>query len=355
MTIGIRTDANSIIATGHMMRCMTIAETLVMQGQAVTFFVADEESQKLYRDFAVEGTDIVVLHTDYKDMEGELDILLPELEKRDIQTLLVDSYSVTRKYFEELGKSCKVAYLDDLKADIYPVDALINYSGYSVNMEYDKAYSSVHGFNNEATRLFLGLMYAPLRRQFYASEFLDKKTDGIDVLLSTGGADMCNMIIPVLEGVISKSLNVDMTFHVVIGDFVTNKEEIEKISASAANIELHYSVKDMATLMRSCDVAILAAGTMLTESAACHLPVVFYQVADNQKYNVEYFGSSEGMVFAGNVMGGGDEKARTIDRILDEVKRIASDAGSRKLMERALLDMTDGRGAIRIAEEIVKL
>ena len=46
--IGIRCDANSIIASGHMMRCLTVAKELVRQGESVTFFMADEESGRLF-------------------------------------------------------------------------------------------------------------------------------------------------------------------------------------------------------------------------------------------------------------------------------------------------------------------
>ena len=56
--IGIRTDANSIIATGHMMRCITIAKEIVARGQAVTFFVADTESERLFLEFAEDGMDV---------------------------------------------------------------------------------------------------------------------------------------------------------------------------------------------------------------------------------------------------------------------------------------------------------
>ena len=51
--------------------------------------------------------------------EGELPVLKKELAKRDIHTILVDSYQVTYRYFEELSKVCRTAYLDDLaKEDI---------------------------------------------------------------------------------------------------------------------------------------------------------------------------------------------------------------------------------------------
>ena len=365
--IGIRADANSIIATGHMMRCMTIAKVLVMQGQAVTFFVADEESVRLFSSFAEDDMEIVSLGTDYKDMESELGTLKDELSKRCIETLLVDSYSVTADYFRELSKICRVAYMDDLKADVYPVDILINYSGHATEMGYEEAYCGICGYDKEPVKFLLGLKYAPLRPQFYEDEGNDSAKmqqeenapEAIDmagrlsVLLSTGGADMCNMIVPVLEKVIEQGLNSDITWHVVVGDYVTNTEEIERLAQTADNIVLHRSVKNMAKLMRECDIAVLAAGTMLTECAALRLPVVFYQVADNQKINVQYFGNTGGMVFAGSVMEGDSAKKQTIEAICWEVKRLSSDEKTRNAMKGCLAGITDGRGAIRIAKALI--
>ena len=370
--IGIRADANSIIATGHMMRCITIARALVVQGESVTFFMADDESGRLLRSFAKDEFEGVVLGTDYRNMESETEALEKELKEREIQILLVDSYSVTKAYFERLSKMCKVAYLDDLAKEAYPVNIVINYSGYSKNMGYDKLYTGVKGYGDRDSKLFLGLKYAPLREQFYnnlsgVTQKADMENDSLSILLATGGSDMCNMITSVLDkarenGLVSKETKLKSSgigdykgvkWHVVVGDFVEKPEEIEQFAGEYEDIIIHRSVKNMAKLMRSCDLGVLAAGTMLTECAACSLPAIFYQVADNQKYNVEYFGGLKGMLFAGEVQNSESEKNRTVDRIIDGVKRLSCDRGQLKAMGDSLLEITDGRGAERIARALM--
>ncbi len=365
--IGIRADANSIIATGHMMRCLTIAREIVRQGESVTFFMADEEAEKLFLSFSDEDEfGKVILGSDYRDMEGELPVLEKELKAAGVKVLLVDSYSVTKNYFEELSKTCKVAYLDDLAKEAYQVDLLINYSGYSENMGYEKLYSTALTEKERETELLLGLKYAPLREQFYrrvpedSSESMagstenpkDIKTASVDILLATGGGDLCNMITSVLDKGVAQGLD-DVTWHVVVGDFVENPQRIEDYAGKYKNIILHRSVKDMAQLMKQCDIAVLAAGTMLTECAACSLPAIFYQVADNQKYNVEYFGGLEGMIFAGAVHTGDACKENTIDKIFEELARLLKDKAAIKHMRNSLLEITDGRGAVRIAKALM--
>ena len=108
----------------------------------------------------------------------------------------------------------------------------------------------------------------------------------------------------------------------------------------------------MAQLMRKCDIAVLAAGTMLTECAALRLPAVFYQVADNQKINVRYFGNTGGMIFAGSVMDGDDAKKHTIETIIREINRLSSDERTRNIMKEHLAGVTDGKGAIRISKAL---
>ncbi len=372
--IGIRVDSNSIIATGHMMRCITIAKAVISCGESVTFFIADEESQVLLKEKIKDLPDIhvITLNTVWDDMEGELPVLIEQLQLRNIDTLIVDSYKVTYDYFKAIDRVCRTVYIDDLHEGIYPVDILINYSGYYDIFDYEKDYSKVHGHDMMPTRLLLGLMYAPLREQFYTVENCDKESkvaslyedinrievekDGrdkadMDILFACGGADTQNMILPTLNAVADRGLcGGSYIWHVVVGDYVANADSIEAFAAMHDGITIHRSVQDMAALMRSCDLAVVAAGTMLTECAAVRLPAVFYQVADNQRYGTEYWSRPGRMIYAGDVT---KDKDAVIAAIIREVTALKADTSRLGLMRTALVSITDGRGAKRIAEAML--
>ncbi len=391
---GIRCDANSIIASGHMMRCLTIAKELVRLGEAVTFFVADDESKAMFDAYVGDrtgqgttlgggsNTDIpvinaAVLGTNWQDMESELEFLIPELGKRNVDRLLIDSYKVTVTYFKKLKEVCPVAYLDDLNEATYPVDMLINYSGYYKSLRYEEAYRNVCGHNSLPTKLLLGLSYAPLREQFYSDPDAesgrqeapngagkaDKKS--ISVLLTSGGADTRGMLLATLKASEGAGLvDGNVYWNVVVGSLVKDAESIFDFAKEHHNVKIHQSVTDMAGLMRGCDVAICAAGTMLTECAAIGLPAVFYQVADNQKYNVDYWKSTGGMRFAGDVTGGcesdfGDKaikaKRAAIEKTCLELNALLADKAQLEEMRKNLGGITDGRGAKRIAQELLAL
>ena len=63
MKIGIRVDANEIVATGHVMRCLAIAEELRKIGQELLFISADDFQRPLIEQ---KGFEFVSLQTDWK-------------------------------------------------------------------------------------------------------------------------------------------------------------------------------------------------------------------------------------------------------------------------------------------------
>lgn len=378
--IGIRCDANSIIASGHMMRCLTIAKVLSRYGEYVTFFMADQESFAFFKQFAGkdEKVDAIVMNTSWQNMEAELPALVDELQKMDVTVLLVDSYSVTREYFYRLKEICTVAYIDDLNADTYPVDMLINYSGYYETLGYEHDYKDIKGHDGIPTKLLLGLNYAPLREQFYQSgtAAVSGETGRANILLTSGGADTQRMLLTTLKkafesglvdsgsqnalvgedkapsdkSVMQENDEIEITWQVVVGSLVKDYEALEEFAKEHPTVTIHRSVSDMAGLMKNCNIAVCAAGTMLTECAAMGLPVIFYQVADNQKYNVKFWQSTGGMIFAGDVI---VSAQMVTDRICKELKALLSDEKRRSKMAQVLRGYTDGKGAIRIADALL--
>ena len=353
--IGIRADANRIIATGHVMRCITIAREIVKQGETVTFFVADEESRELVDLYAseVSGIETVVLSSDWQDMEKEIPALRRELEQRRISALLVDSYQVTQGYFRELRDVCTLAYMDDLGKEPYPVDILINYSGYYEMLGYEELYKGQTGHDGKATELLLGLNYAPLREQFYAEDDSGSRDEGEkSVLIASGGADQYRMLSGVLKALEERGIIADAGFKVVAGNMVADLDVLDGFAAKYENVEILKNVEHMAELMRSCDLAVAAAGTMLTECAAVGLPVIYYQVADNQKFNVSFWQGTGGMSFAGDVTQEG-KRDEALSGICREVKGLLTDKEKLAGMKKALAGVTDGRGAVRIAKALL--
>ena len=137
--IYIRTDMNDIIATGHMMRCLAIADAAKSMGEDTIFIVSDNEAATLLEE---KGYDYIVLHTNWNDMDSELEVLKTVILKCQIKRMLVDSYQITPNYFEKLQELIEVYYIDDLNEYIYPVKGLICYEVNWDSRNYEQRYSN---------------------------------------------------------------------------------------------------------------------------------------------------------------------------------------------------------------------
>ena len=95
----IRTDGNQEIATGHLMRCLSVAQALKERNLPVLFAVADHNSGQLLRSFMAGGENfpVICLDTDYRNPAAELDRLCTAVFENNIGCVLIDSYFVTRR------------------------------------------------------------------------------------------------------------------------------------------------------------------------------------------------------------------------------------------------------------------
>lgn len=368
MLVGIRVDANSTVATGHVMRCITIARELKRKGSLVLFFTADAYAGPFLEE---AGMEYVCLDSDWRDMVKELPRLREELTKRGCRKLLVDSYQAHAEYFEGLKDLCKLIYIDDCFEQRYPVDLLINYNAYHVRFPYAETYRG-------ETKLLLGTAYVPLREEFRArggrtavgqvpeETSADRGTFGAEsedrempefpcglrqVLISSGGGDAFNAMGGILGEAVQRKKLEGVVFHTIAGRFNPHREELEALAAQHENIRLWYEVEHMAALMGQCDAAVSAAGTMLFELSAMQLPTVFFVSADNQQYDSEFFTREGRMLFAGDIR---KEREDCIRTICDSLELLGGEDAMREKMRRALGEVTDARGAERIACAILE-
>lgn len=339
--VGIRADANDTVATGHVMRCITIAKQLQKKGCCVLFFTADEDAREM---LSAAGMEQICLHTRWDRMEEEIPKLRELLSLAGIRALLVDSYQVTPAYFEGLRDAVRLIWIDDCFDVVCPVDVLINYNAYHVRFPYKGTYG-------EKIKLLLGPAYAPLREEFGRKSPKDSRLEDreFSVLLSSGGGDAQNALLGILQRAVETEGLETVVFHTVVGGRYPRERELVSFAAKHPNVKLYQPCRDMAGLMAVCDGAVSAAGTMLYELSAMQVPTVFFVSADNQRYEREFFAEKERMLFAGDIR---QDREACITAVCDGIRRLLMDASLRERMREELSQVTDGKGAERIAEEI---
>ena len=348
-----RVDANEQIATGHMMRCKTIAYELIQLGKQVTFLVSDHDSMKLLEDDAFSYS---VLNTKWDNLntETELNVVRRILTKsckedKEIPILFVDSYFVKNDYFRVLKKYAKIVFLDDLAKEIYDVDVVINYNITYAQYDYSNRYK------DKNIKLILGTNFIPLRRQF-GEDSVVKKDYNISgrphILIMCGGSDSKNVLYMILC-FLSQQENFERYYYnVVVGLYHPNIKAIRELSNKHNNINLLYNVNNIAEVMKKSDMAITTASTVLYECCAVGLPAAFFIVADNQEPDVKVFCEKYNLIYLGDFR---EKKKEVLENIYVIIERFVSDLETRKNTAKKMRKIVDGKGAQRIANLMVRM
>jgi UDP-2,4-diacetamido-2,4,6-trideoxy-beta-L-altropyranose hydrolase len=327
----IRTDMNAEIATGHVMRCLSIADAASSLGLAPVFILADDNALELVSG---KGYEAVVLGTTWNHMDEELPALLDVIKKRNIKSLLVDSYMVTYNYLKRLSEEVKVSYIDDIDAFEYPVERIICYANFYSKCSYAKR-------NNEKD-LLLGCKYAPLRQEF---KNLSAKVvnDNINrILLLTGGADPYHALKKILDALAGSGWAID----VICGRYNTDYDYMVKKYQNDEKINIIQHTNKLIDYMKEADVAISAGGSTLYELCAVGTPTITYALADNQLDNVRQFKNDGLMPYVGDV-----RHDDFVSNILGCMEMMAQTDYRRKISAKMQM-LVDGNGAERIAKAL---
>ena len=388
--IAIRVDANEIVATGHIMRCRTIAISLLQMGCSVVFVSADNNIEPYIKD----EFEYQVLGTDWRKMEEEIITLLDFLHEEGIERMLIDSYQATPEYIRMLeSNGIRTMYIDDMQKEKYPSTVLLNYSPGAPLLGYEEFYGQ------EAPKLLLGTKYIPLREQFVkenmktggtgdarpeelygtdgelipnfdlvatenanafegAHRTYGYRTNEIDnIFLTTGGADTMGLSEIIASAILRDpelgfDKNTHKKIHLLAGRFYRITEKMQQM-VEDGHVVLHQNVSNVADIMSGCDVAITPAGTTLYELCAVGVMSVSYVFAENQEPDALYFANEGYVPYAGDFRNDVNEVLTAILAYLEEV--LSMDTSERLEISGKLKRLVDGQGADRIAEVLMEM
>jgi UDP-2,4-diacetamido-2,4,6-trideoxy-beta-L-altropyranose hydrolase len=329
----IRADASSRMGTGHVMRCLALAEAWQSAEGRVVFFHA-------------ETTGALKQRLRNRGMTMEQGSFTPGSAQDATQTIaqarvqgalwvVADGYHFGTAWQQQIKDAgLRLLLMDDYgHAGHYHADYVLNQ-----NPAID---SGVYQSCEPGTRLLLGPQYALLRPEFLDWQHWKREVPAVGrkVLVTLGGADPDNVTAKAI-----RALNdLDVQSKVVVGGSNPHLEQIKsEIKNRNSEIELVVDAANMPELMAWADCAIAAGGTTSLELAFMGLPSLVQTLADNQRdiaAKIHEVGIGRSL---------GWHAAIPSDAIAMELSELLLDQSVRERMSRCGRDLVDGLGAQRV-------
>ena len=330
----IRTDATARMGTGHVMRCLALAEAWHGSGGYVTFLshCLNDGLTRMLDSKGLTLLDTPRPHPDPADLQATLAVIEDRADDRP--WVVLDGYHFDEHYHRALRAACsKVMVIDDFNhLPRYHADVLLNQNIGAEHLSYSA---------DQDTTLLLGTRYAILRSEFRnrdpgTAHFPETATN---LLVTLGGSDPDNVTLKVLQAL--AELDVDgLQAKVVVGPANRNRETLKQYGQAAELLDN----PAMPELMAWADLAISAGGTTCWELAFMGVPCLVLTLAENQE------GIAEGLTRAGAAVSCGWARDVTVGRLREHLRELVLDRALREECARASQCLVDGLGVQRVIQ-----
>jgi UDP-2,4-diacetamido-2,4,6-trideoxy-beta-L-altropyranose hydrolase len=341
-TLLLRADAGGRLGTGHVMRCLALAQAWQAAGGRVAFASASLPEALEVRILA-EG---VGVHRLPVEPGGEADTResLALAGRLGARWAVVDGYQFGAYVQQRLvERGVRVLAVDDYgHAGSYVADLVLNQ-----NLQADAAlYCRVQ----PSTRLLLGLNYLLLRREFWGWRGWARQTPerARKILVTMGGTDPDNVTLQIVRA-LGRLASEDLEVRVVVGGGNPHRAILEDAVRQTPCVVLCVDVHDIPAQMAWADVAVSAAGSTSWELAFMGVPMLSVVLADNQ---APVAAALERGRLAWSL---GEGMALNPARLASALRELLADQTCRALMSRRGQALVDGRGAQRAVGEMLKM
>lgn len=341
MKIAIRTDASVPVGTGHVMRCLTMAEALRKRRAEVVFVCREEPGNccklVMEKGFQVFGLPVEKPMDSLQDAEQTVKVLACKLD-----WLIADHYGIGAEW--ERCMRCTaggIMVIDDLADRPHECDLLLDQNLYGdMWHRYDALVPA-------ACRLFLGPRHALLREEFITARRTLRRRDGVvgRILVFFGGSDPTNETAKALAA-IKLLQRPELHVDVVIGDSNPHRMAIEELCATMPNVSWHRQVSTMAALMTAADLSVGAGGITTWERCFLGLPSLVVVVAGNQEQ------LARAADHVGIIRLVGNSAAVTVDSLAKAMCRVLDRPGELATMANRSLSLMGERSS-PVSEEIM--
>ena len=296
LNVVFRVDASLKIGTGHVMRCLTLAQMLKENGVDVQFISRKHEGN-LIDKIRSRGLNVYELDTSTNSavdnklehshwlettQEQDADDCINILKAEKTDWLIIDHYALDEQWQKKLKPYYKkILVIDDLADRKHQCDILLDQTFGRQNKDYKALVS-------KDCKLLLGSQYALLRPEFakWRGYSLERRSNPKlkQFFINMGGIDVVNFTENILDELEICNLPNDLNIIVVMGENAPHLKSIKlKADKLPYNTEIKVNVDNMAEIMANSDIAIGASGATSWERCCLGLPTIQIVIAENQK------------------------------------------------------------------------
>ncbi|WP_425045264.1 UDP-2,4-diacetamido-2,4,6-trideoxy-beta-L-altropyranose hydrolase [Primorskyibacter sp. S87] len=360
-----RADAGLDIGTGHVMRCLTLADALRDQGAEAVFVTRDHRGHVIpaitgrgHRVDILPGNTGVPYgahpeapgHADWLEADWRADAAATSavLEAEGADWLVVDHYALDRAWQQAARPAgIRLLVVDDLADRSHLADVLLDQNTGRQAADYDGRVPA------GCTRL-IGPAHALLRPEFarLRPEALARR-DTLEtprkLLVTLGGIDRDNATGRVLEVLAQAPAARQMHISVIMG---ASAPHLVAVQTQARQMpmptEVAAGVSDMGVRMMQADLCVGAAGSTAWERCALGLPTLQVVLADNQMAAASHMDKQD--MARALPFPDAPDFASALSAGLEHLA--VSD--SYRSMSRCAATLTDGAGARRLAAHLME-
>ena len=351
-----RTDSSLAVGTGHVMRCLTLADALSSDGFDCRFLCRDlvgnlidlivargYQTYKLPREILKdEASSFFEELTSYSEWLGvsqvhDADQCLDILASLGASWLIVDHYALDVVWEAKVRPSVsKLMVIDDLAENFHDCDLLLDQG-------LGRSKTDYLGKVPFGCQLLCGSNYALLRPEFskWREVSLSRRSRGelSTLFINLGGVDNSDITCNVLDCLQNSQLPDNCKITVVMGSTAPWIALVRKKAAEMRwKTTVEVGVSNMAELMANSDLAFGAAGSTSWERCCLGLPTFLLVLAENQE-NIAKTLEEMGAV-----------KVLHLEHLSEEISAISL-LNSKELLQRmskAGSEISDGMGTSRV-------
>jgi UDP-2,4-diacetamido-2,4,6-trideoxy-beta-L-altropyranose hydrolase len=329
----LRADASARQGTGHVMRCLTLAEALGVAGHHVV--LATNDSGVPWLDGLVQRQGLDVVNVEQHSLDSEL--------VRSLQPdwLVVDSYVISPPAISACQPSTRVLAIIDGDDRSIGADLFLDHNIGAENFSWSAGVRA---------RLLGGSHYALVRhsiveaRRQHPWRFV---ADPPHVLAVMGGSDPTGTIVPVTRALCS--LTSPITSTIIAAPMW--RDDVESIINNRTGFQVSSPTTELPALLAQTDIALSAAGTSSWEICTLGIPSVLMSVVENQRASLREL-TDRGLAWG--IDAADHSPTELIGAVQEALHALLTREKLRKNISRNCHHSFDGLGASRVVEAMAE-